>query len=192
AVTSHWQIGSWMRSGPWKATTIGSGRPLASRCGSSFPTESANGGGDELNAATRRTTTKAIPTAPTTASRPPCLDGPRDGGRLDVRTGRPVGREVTIARHRSAVPAVRQTAAAPARTPSAADEGGTMAAHARTGQDPDPSLDPARRPPAAPPLPVGRCRRRQARPLPVRGRVARRPLLRSHRQVLPPRARAAR
>src|SRR5690242_12706357 len=99
-----------MFSVPWVATIIEDGGlfgfarlPLGS--------ESWNGGADELNAATIRTTKIASTTSPRTAKRPLRLEIPVR--RRRARGGRPLARDETIGAHRSA--AVRHVSNEPGR-----------------------------------------------------------------------------
>src|SRR5436305_5133989 len=151
-----------MWSGPCVATTMACGG-LFGLTLVAFGSDSWNDGAPELNPATSRTMKTAMQTTASTTSRPPRLESPLLRGR--ARTGRLVARDEAIA---------RTVAKAGAKRPAGKER--TMLAHARGGQDPDPALDPARRPAGAAALPLGRRRRRQARPLPPHRRSADRAL----------------
>src|SRR5690242_10201075 len=128
-----------MWSGPCVAITIACGG-LFGLTRVDFGSDCWKVGAPELNAATSRTMKIAIQTTKSTAMRPPRLESPLR--RRRARGGRPMGREETI----------RRTVAQSAKWP----QGRVRSLRA---EDLDPAVDPARRPAAAPALPLGRRRR---------------------------------
>src|SRR5581483_8909305 len=127
-----------MCSGPCVATTIAWGG-LFGLTRAAFGRDCWKVGAPELNAATSRTMKIARQTTQSTARRPPRLESALL--RRRARGERPVGREETIG---STVP---QSAPGP---PGVFRPKGRVRLAPRAGgpEDPDPTLDPARRPAA--------------------------------------------